>query len=86
VELKNKLAVVNGFTDYSQELIGKYEDPNFESDLMELYNELKPLYLQLHAYMRRKLFETYGSEVVDTTGKYGLSVISDNFKLSETNK
>jgi len=68
VELKNKLAVVNGLKDYAESLIWGYEDPDFESEVTRLYNEMKPLYLQLHAYMRRKLFETYGPEVVDITG------------------
>jgi len=75
VELKNKLAVVNGYSDYGDELRQKYEDPEFESDVIALYNEMKPLYLQLHAYMRRKLYQTYGSDVVDLTGN------DSNFKI-----
>jgi hypothetical protein len=68
VELKNKLAVLNGFTDYGDQLRQKYEDPEFESDVRRLYDEMKPLYLELHAYIRRKLYETYGPDVVDING------------------
>lgn len=68
VELKNKLAVRNGYTDYGRQLREKYEDPEFEADVLNLYEEMKPLYLQLHAYVRRKLFETYGPDVVNLNG------------------
>ncbi len=71
MELKNKLARVNGYDDYGDQLRQKYETETFESDVQELYNEMKPLYLELHAYIRRKLFETYGQDVVDIKGKTG---------------
>ncbi len=70
VELKNKLARVNGYADYGDELRQKYETPTFESDIRNLYDEMKPLYLELHAYIRRKLYETYGPDIVDVNGKY----------------
>lgn len=69
VDLKNKLARVNGYADYGDELRKKYETPTFESDIRNLYDEMKPLYLELHAYIRRKLYETYGPDVVDVNGK-----------------
>lgn len=69
VDLKNKLARVNGYADYGDELRQKYETSTFESDIRSLYDEMRPLYLELHAYVRRKLLETYGPEVVDITGK-----------------
>jgi len=67
-ELKNKLAVLNGFSDYGDQLRQKYEDPEFESDIRGLYEEMNPLYLELHAYIRRKLYQTYGPDVVDIDG------------------
>lgn len=68
VELKNKLAVVNGYSDYGDQLRQKYEDPEFERDVRSLYMELRPLYLHLHAYVRRKLYETYGPNVLSLNG------------------
>ena len=56
-ELKNKLAQLNGFNDLGDEWRSKYETDDFESDVLELYDQLQPLYLELHAYIRRKLFE-----------------------------
>lgn len=33
-----------------------------------LWRQIKPLYLQLHSYVRRKLREHYGSSVVTRRG------------------
>lgn len=77
VKLKNKLARVNGYEDYGDQLRQKYEDDAFESDIRRLYEEMKPLYLELHAYIRRKLYETYGSDVVDINGTLGQHLLGD---------
>lgn len=45
-----------------------YETADFEEQVERLYDELGPLYLQLHAYVRRKLYEHYGSDKIDITG------------------
>ncbi|OXA37372.1 Angiotensin-converting enzyme [Folsomia candida] len=77
VELKNKLAVHNGYADYGDRLRQKYEDPEFESDVDNLYTEMRPLYLHLHAYVRRKLFDTYGGEIIDLKGTLPQSLLGD---------
>ena len=33
-----------------------------------LWAELRPMYLQLHAYVRRRLKERYGDDVIGTDG------------------
>ena len=38
----------------------RYEVDNFEEKVLQLYKELEPLYKELHAYIRRKLYEKYG--------------------------
>lgn len=45
-----------------------YETPTFEQDLEALWAELQPLYLNLHAYVRRSLFNKYGKEHVNLKG------------------
>lgn len=45
-----------------------YETPTFEQDLEGLWTELQPLYLNLHAYVRRALFKKYGKERVNLKG------------------
>ena len=38
---------------------------------------MKPLYQQLHAYVRRKLYDIYGGDVIDLQGPLPASVLSD---------
>jgi hypothetical protein len=39
----------------------RYEtNGTFESDILKLYEEMEPLYKELHAYVRRKLYDLYG--------------------------
>ena len=45
-----------------------YDTDTFEEDLRELFNQLKPLYEQLHAYVRTKLKEKYGASRFPSTG------------------
>ena len=63
MELKNKRAILNGYTDYGDQWRQKYDTKTFEEDVLDLYAEMEPLYKQLHAYVRRKLYELYGGEV-----------------------
>lgn len=70
IELKNKLAGLENYTDYGDELRDRYETPTFEKDVENLYKEIKPLYMELHAYIRRKLHETYGPDVVNLEGQH----------------
>lgn len=46
----------------------KYESNTLERDLEQLYRELQPLYLNLHAYVRRALHRYYGPELIDPRG------------------
>ncbi|XP_078581220.1 angiotensin-converting enzyme-like [Branchiostoma floridae x Branchiostoma japonicum] len=63
VDLSNEAAVANGFDNTGASWRSWYEVDTFEQDLETIYEELKPLYLNLHAYVRRKLSETYGDRV-----------------------
>lgn len=38
-------------------LVKSYESQNFVEEMAETWNGLKPLYEQLHAYVRSKLFD-----------------------------
>jgi len=77
VELKNKLAVLNGFSDLGDEWRSRYETEDFESDVLDLYTQLEPLYKELHAYIRRKLFNVYGPEYIDLSGPLPAHLLSD---------
>lgn len=45
-----------------------YEQDDFEEDVKRLFDELSPLYDQLHAYVRRKLRDKYGSDKFPKAG------------------
>ena len=77
VQLKNKLAVLNGFQDAGDQWRSKYETEDFEGDVLRLYSELEPLYKELHAYIRRKLYDVYGGELINLQGPLPAHLLSD---------
>lgn len=77
VVLKNKLAVLNGFEDAGEQWRSKYETDDFEGDILSLYAQLEPLYKELHAYIRRKLYDVYGGELIDLQGPLPAHLLSD---------
>ncbi|XP_045116015.1 angiotensin-converting enzyme-like isoform X1 [Portunus trituberculatus] len=68
VQLANKAAKLNDFENMGEMWIYPYESATFRDDLRHLFMQLKPLYEQLHAYVRRKLREHYGEMYVTKRG------------------
>ena len=65
VELSNKGARELGFADTGAMWRSKYDMPPeaFSAELDRLWEQVRPLYLSLHAYVRWKLREKYGDAV-----------------------
>ncbi|HVH27980.1 MAG TPA: M2 family metallopeptidase [Vicinamibacterales bacterium] len=65
VELSNKGARELGFADTGAMWRAKYDMPpdEFTKELDRLWDQVRPLYLKLHAYVRMKLREKYGDIV-----------------------
>ena len=65
VELSNKGAMELGFRDSGAMWRAKYDMPpeEFTKELDRLWDQVRPLYLKLHAYVRMKLREKYGDVV-----------------------
>jgi peptidyl-dipeptidase A len=65
VELSNKGASELGFADTGAMWRMKYDMPadEFTKELDRLWGQVRPLYVKLHAYVRIKLREKYGSVV-----------------------
>jgi peptidyl-dipeptidase A len=65
VELSNKGARELGFADTGAMWRAKYDMPpdEFTKELDRLWDQVRPLYLKLHAYVRMKLREKYGDLV-----------------------
>lgn len=45
-----------------------YENPNFLDEMEAIMKQLKPFYVQLHAFVRHQLHNKYGDVVIDKTG------------------
>lgn len=70
VELANAGARGVGFKDVASMWRSSYDMPEdaFAAETDRLFNQMKPLYEQLHCYTRRKLNKRYGDKVVPKTG------------------
>jgi peptidyl-dipeptidase A len=70
VELSNKGARELGFGNTGEMWRSRYDmsPQEFEKELERLWTQVRPLYLQLHAYVRTKLGEKYGTELVPPNG------------------
>ena len=70
VELANKGARELGFADTGAMWREKYDMPPdaFAAEMDRLWEQVRPLYLSLHAYVRNRLREKYGADVVPANG------------------
>jgi peptidyl-dipeptidase A len=70
VELSNAGARTIGFDDLGHLWRSTYDLPadEFEAQLDRLWNDIRPLYQALHAYVRRRLTAHYGPEIVAPDG------------------
>ncbi|NWQ92387.1 ACE2 enzyme, partial [Burhinus bistriatus] len=95
VELKNEVAKLNSYSDY-----GDYWRANYEADYPEEYKysrdqliedvektfeQIKPLYRQLHAYVRHRLEQVYGPELISSTGCLPAHLLGDMWGRFWTN-
>ncbi|XP_063595394.1 angiotensin-converting enzyme-like [Penaeus indicus] len=77
VPLLNKAAVANGFQNKVEMDLRVYESDRFRADAGALWTELKPLYEQLHAYVRARLREVYGKGLVTERGPLPAHLLGD---------
>jgi peptidyl-dipeptidase A len=70
IELGNEGARELGFKDLSEVWTSKYDMPSaqYEKAVDELWNQVRPLYEQLHCYLRAQLHRKYGDSIVPATG------------------
>jgi peptidyl-dipeptidase A len=70
VELANQGAHEMGFADVGAMWRSNYDMPSeaFARELERLWQQVRPLYVSLHAYVRRRLAENYGPSVVPEDG------------------
>uniref|UniRef100_A0A8C0F3X5 Angiotensin-converting enzyme n=1 Tax=Bubo bubo TaxID=30461 RepID=A0A8C0F3X5_BUBBB len=95
VELKNEAAKLNSYSDY-----GDYWRANYEAnypeeykysrdqlveDVEKTFEQIKPLYQQLHAYVRHRLEQVYGPELISSTGCLPAHLLGDMWGRFWTN-
>jgi len=85
VKLTNKAARMNGFKDGTQMKIVGYESVTFVQEMADTWNGLKPLYEQLHAYVRYKLNKKYGNKAVDPFGPIPAHLLGNMWSQSWSN-
>lgn len=70
VELQNKGARELGFKDTGALWRSKYDmaPDDFAKEVDRLWEQVRPLYVSLHTYVRKRLRETYGKDVVSDSG------------------
>ncbi|XP_065226305.1 angiotensin-converting enzyme-like [Planococcus citri] len=64
VDLSNYAAQLNNFTDTSEYWMFPFEMYDFRNEMERVWDQIRPLYEQLHAYVRRKLRDLYGPEKI----------------------
>ncbi|KAG6454450.1 hypothetical protein O3G_MSEX008722 [Manduca sexta] len=77
VDLTNQAARLNNFTDASAYWMFPYETTNMRQEVDEVWEQIKPLYDQLHAYVRRRLRESYGPERISRSAPMPAHILGD---------
>lgn len=95
VELENEVARLNGYSDYGDYWRANYEANSPENykysrdqlieDVEKTFEQIKPLYEQLHAYVRHKLGQQYGPELISSTGGLPAHLLGDMWGRFWTN-
>src|SRR5262249_13123113 len=86
VELSNKGARELGFPDNGAMWRSKYDMPPdaFASEVTRLWDQVQPLYMKLHAYVRMKLRQKYGG-IVPEKGPIPAHLLGDIWAQDWTN-
>jgi hypothetical protein len=85
VNIYNEAAKLNGFKDASIMKVDPYESDTFQQEMEETWLGLKPLYEQLHAYVRSKLHAFYGKDVVKNSGPLPAHLLGNMWAQSWSN-
>uniref|UniRef100_A0A3B3BGN1 Angiotensin-converting enzyme n=1 Tax=Oryzias melastigma TaxID=30732 RepID=A0A3B3BGN1_ORYME len=85
VELSNKASRADGFADTGDDWRSWYESETFQQDMDKLYKTIQPLYLHLHAFVRRKLYDQYGSKYINLKGPIPAHLLGSMFAQKWSN-
>lgn len=65
------------FTSGAEMWIDNYEEPTFEEQLKKIDLTVRPLFEELHIYVRRALVDKYGDEVVQEEGPIPIHLLGN---------
>lgn len=87
VELSNKGAREMGFKDTGAMWRSNYDMPPdaFAKDVERIWEQVKPLYLSLHAYVRSQLIKKYGPSAVTPDGMIRADLLGNMWAQDWTN-
>lgn len=60
LRLNKEAAILNNYTSGAELWLSEYEDSTIERQLENIFEEIRPLYQQLHAYVRHALRQKFG--------------------------
>lgn len=70
-------SLCSDFTSGAEVWLSEYEDNTFEQQLENIFDQIRPLYEQLHAYVRHKLRLQYGNHIVDEDGPIPMHLVGN---------
>uniref|UniRef100_A0A1A9WU14 Angiotensin-converting enzyme n=1 Tax=Glossina brevipalpis TaxID=37001 RepID=A0A1A9WU14_9MUSC len=77
VELTRTAAKLNNYNSYAEYWEHFYEDPDFEKNVHAVYKAILPLYQQIHGYVRFRLFQHYGPDVMAIKGNIPIHLLGN---------
>ncbi|KAJ8682442.1 hypothetical protein QAD02_018234, partial [Eretmocerus hayati] len=85
VDLNNEAARLTNFTDAAEYWQFPYESLDFEQEIDEVWEGIKPLYDELHAYIRKRLRDRYGPEKISGQAPLPSHILGNIWGQSWTN-
>lgn len=85
VQISNEAAKLNNFSDTAEYWNFPFESPNLHQELEDVWQEVKPLYEQLHTYVRRRLREYYGPEKISRQAPLPAHILGNMWAQSWVN-
>ncbi|XP_037815729.1 angiotensin-converting enzyme [Lucilia sericata] len=85
VDVMNEVAFSNNVTNGGEYWYLAYESGNFRQDVDIVWEQIRPLYEALHAYVRRRLREYYGPERVNRIAPIPSHILGNMYAQSWSN-
>lgn len=69
--------VISDYTSGAEAWLDEYDDDSFEQQLENIFDQIRPLYEQLHAYVRFRLRQKYGDDIVSEKGPIPMHLLGN---------